>query len=157
MNKIKEMIKRHKGLAIIGTLALILLIVIFIIFARMIFTSADSEYGDRLNGLVKIDKSITNKILEETESKDEVEKINIRTQGKIIYTTIYFTKSTNKDKAKEIANNTLTYYKENALKYYDFEYILTQKIESKEGEEDKSFTIIGTKHPDNNYISWTKN
>ena len=52
-----NLIKRHKGLAIVGGLALILLIVIFAIFARMLFSSGKGEYGDRLNGLVSIDKS----------------------------------------------------------------------------------------------------
>lgn len=152
-----NLIRRHKGLAVICLLTLILLIIIFAIFSRMIFTSANSEYGDRLNGMIKIDKEITNKILEETKELKEVEDITIRTQGKIVYTTITFTESTTKKKAQEIANKTLTYYDEKITAYYDFEYFLTQNIEVEEDEEDKSFTIAGTKHPDINSISWTKN
>jgi len=152
-----NLLKRHKGLAVVCLLTLILLIIIFAIFSRMIFSSTNSEYGDRLNGMVKIDKKITNKILDETKKIKEVEDITIRTQGKIVYTTITFTESTTKKKAKEIANKTLTYYDEEITSYYDFEYILTQNIEIKEDEEDKSFTIAGTKHPDLNSISWTKN
>ena len=52
-----ELIKRHKGLAIVGSLALILLIIIFAIFARMIFSSGDSEYGDRLKNITKVEKN----------------------------------------------------------------------------------------------------
>ena len=152
-----NIIKRHKGLAIICGLALILLIIIFAIFSRMIFTNQDSEYGDRLNNLVKIDKNVTNKVLEETKKLKEVEDITIRTQGKIIYTTITFTKSTTKSKAKEIAQKTLKYYDEEVIEYYDFEYFITQNIKVEEGKEDKSFTVAGTKHPDNEKISWTKN
>jgi len=152
-----NLLKRHKGLAVVCLLTLILLIIIFAIFSRMIFSSTNSEYGDRLNGMVKIDKKITNKILDEKKKIKEVEDITIRTQGKIVYTTITFTESTTKKKAKEIANKTLTYYDEEITSYYDFEYILTQNIEIKEDEEDKSFTIAGTKHPDLNSISWTKN
>ena len=42
------------------------------------------------------------------------------------------------------------------LKDYDFEYFLTQK-KADDAEEDTTFVIVGTKHADNDYISWTKN
>ena len=83
-----NLIRRHKGLAIVGCLALVLLIIMFIIFARMIFTSNNGEYGNRLNGLIKVDKSIIEKVTNDTKKMDEVEDITVRTQGKIIYTTI---------------------------------------------------------------------
>ena len=123
----------------------------------MIFTSGLSEYGSRLNGVTKIDKNIAVRLKEEIGKMEEVEKITTRTQGKIIYTTITYTEKTSKDKAKEIAKKVLTYYNEDVIKDYDFEFILTQNIEVEEGKEDPSFTIAGTKHPDKENISWTKN
>lgn len=152
-----ELIKRHKGLAIVGGLSLILLIILFIIFARMIFSSGKGEYGDRLNGLVKIDKADTEKLIDEIKAYDEVNDIKVRTQGKIIYMTITYGDNVSKDKAKEIADKTFGYYNEEVVGYYDFEYFLTQKKEVAEGEEDTSFTIAGTKHPNNDHISWTRN
>ena len=77
-------------------------------------------------------------------------------QKKIIYITITYLDSVSKDKAKEIANNTYTYYGEEVIKDYDFEYFLTQK-KADDAEEDTTYVIVGTKHPDNDYISWTKN
>ncbi len=159
----KKLIQRHKGLAIVGGLTLILLIIIFAIFARMFLSNGD-EYGDRLKNLVKIDNSTINEVKDAISEYEEVEEISIRTQGKIIYTTITYTETTKKDKAKEIASKTLEYYDEEVIKYYDFEYLLNQKIEpteedddSEEEPEDKSFYIAGTKHPDLEKISWTKN
>lgn len=152
-----NLIKRHKGLAIIGGLSLVLLIIMLIIFGRMIFTGNNGEYGDRLNGLVNVDKSITEKIISETKELTEVENITIRTQGKIIYTTIIFKENVTKEKAKEIANNTLKKYSEEITKSYDFEYFLTQNIKVEEGKEDPSYTIAGAKHPDTDSITWTKN
>ena len=148
-----SIIKRHKGLALIGGLTLILLVIMFIIFGKMIFSRSDSEYGTRLKGLVKIDKSTTKEIIDETEKLDEVEKITIRTQGKIVYTTIIFKKGTKLDKAKEIASNTLTKYDEKTMRYYDFGYFLKENTDS---EEEKGFRTAGTKHPDIEKISWTK-
>lgn len=153
-----NLIKRHKGLAIIGTLTLILVIIMFIICARMIFLTGETEYGNRLEGLVKIDKSITKEIISETKELEQVEDISIRTQGKIVYTTITFKEGTELSKAKEIASNTLTKYSEEVIGYYDFGYFLTENIEKTEDEEEKTgFTAAGAKHPNNKEISWTKN
>ena len=58
----KSLIKRHKGLSIVVGLSLILLIVIFAILARMLFSSG-SEYGDRLNNIVAVDSKTTDKIM----------------------------------------------------------------------------------------------
>ena len=155
-----NIIKRHKGLAIVGGLTLILIIIMFAIFARMIFSNGDSEYGERLKGITKVDKNITKEIIEETKEIDQVENLTIRVQGKIIYTTIYFKEGTKKDKAKEIANNTLKKYTEEIMEDYDFGYFLKENIketEVKEGEEPKKgFVIAGTKHPETDKISWTK-
>ena len=153
-----NIIKRHKGLALIGSLTLVLLVIMFIIFARMFFSTSDSEYGTRLKGLVKIDKNTTKEIINETEELDEVEKITIRTQGKIIYTTIIFKEGTKLDKAKEIASNTLSKYSEEVVGYYDFGYFLKELVPKAENEEKQKtgFIVAGTKHPDTEKISWTK-
>ncbi len=152
-----KMIERHKGLAIVGGLTLILIIVIFAMFSRMIFSNGKGEYGDRLNGIVAIPKDVTNKVIEETEAKDEVEDITIRTQGKIVYITITYTEKTSKDKAKEIASKILDYYDEEITECYDFEFLLTQKEKLNDDGKDTAFTIAGTKHPEREKISWTKN
>ena len=152
-----KVLKRHKGLAIIGGLTLILLIVIFAIFSRMIFSTGKGEYGDRLNGLKEIPKDVTDKVISETKELEQVEKITVRTQGKIVYTTITFTKDTSKDKAKEIATKTLEYYDEDVINCYDFEFLLTQEEQLDDEGNDKAYTIAGTKHPEKEKISWTRN
>lgn len=152
-----NIIKRHRGLAIVGGLSLILLIIILIIFSRMFFSKNKSEYGDRLNNLEKIEKKVFDEVKEETKKTEGVKNITIRTQGKIVYTTITVDEKTTKDKAKEIAAKTLEKYSEEAINTYDFCFFVTQdKILDEEGN-DKSYTISGTKHPDKENISWTKN
>ncbi len=152
-----KVLKRHMGLAIIGGLTLILLVVLFAIFARMLLSTGKGEYGDRLKGLKDIPKSVTEKVISETKEKEEVEDIKIRIQGKIVYTTITFTEKTSKDKAKEIAKKTLEYYDEDTIAMYDYEFLLTQKEQLDDEGNDKSFTIAGTKHPEKENISWTRN
>ncbi len=151
-----NVIKRHKGLAIVGGLTLILLIILFIIFSRMIFSTGKGEYGDRLKGITEVKSSLLNEVKESLEGQDQVEKASVRVQGRIIYTTFYVTGNTNKDKAKEIASKSLEKYSEEIIKDYDFEFLIHQNLEVKEDEEDKSFTIAGTKHPEKEKISWTR-
>ena len=151
-----DIIKRHKGLAIIGGLTLILFIILLAIFSRMIFSSGKGEYGDRLNNITDVKKSLLDEVEDSLESQDQVEKATIRVQGKIIYTTFYVTANTSKDKAKEIASKTLEKYSEEIIKDYDFEFLIHQNLEVKEDEEDKSYTIAGTKHPNKDKISWTR-
>lgn len=148
-----NIIRRHKNLALIGGLTLILVIILFIICGRMIFSTGESEYGQRLNGLIKIEKSLTNEIIEEAKEKKEVEEIKIRTQGKIIYTTIIYKKGTKVNTAKDIAAKTLEKYSEDIISYYDFAYFIKENTES---EETKGFVLAGTKHPNTTGISWTK-
>lgn len=152
-----NLIKRHKGLAIIGGLTLILLIVLFAIFSRMIFSTGKSEYGDRLKNIVEIKKSVLDDVKKSTEEYEEVEEANVRIQGKIVYTVIKVTEATSKDKAKEIAAKTLEKYSKEVIDCYDFEFIINQKEQLDEEGNDKSYTIAGTKHPNKENISWTKN
>lgn len=152
-----KVIKRHKGLAIVGGLTLILLIVLFAIFSRMIFSTGKGEYGDRLNDIVEISDDTINDIIKEIKELDEVEDITIRIQGKIVYTIITLTGDTSKDTAKEIADKTLEHYSEEQIKCYDFEYFLTQKENLDDEGNNKSYTIAGTKHPEREKISWTNN
>ena len=151
-----NVIKRHKGLAIIGGLTLILLIVIFAIFSRMIFSTGKGEYGDRLNGITEVKgntlESNRTKLLE----NEEVEKVTIRIQGKIIYTIMYVKEGTSKDKAKEIASKSIEEYDEEVIKDYDFEFLIAENGEAKEDDEKQPWTIAGTKHPDKEKISWTR-
>lgn len=148
-----NLIKRHKNLFIVGSLALVLIIILFIICARMIFSTGETEYGQRLNGLVKIEPSVTESVKSSAKENSDVEEITIRNQGKIIYTTITFKKGTKVDKAKEIAKKTLEKYTEEALAYYDFAFFIKENVKE---EETKYFLLAGTKHPSTEGISWTK-
>lgn len=154
-----KLIQRHKGLAIVGSLTLVLLIIILIIFARMFFGSSNSTYGDRLNNLVKLDQSIDDEIITDLKEMKEVTDVTVRLQGKIIYITIKYQEGTKLARAKEIANKTLEYYDDEVKGCYDFGYFLVEEVaeteETEDDEEKNGFLTTGTKHPDNTEISWT--
>ena len=150
-----KLIKRHKGLVVVCLLTIILFVILFIIFSGMIFSNGKSEYGDRLNGIVSIKESALNEVKEKISANEEVMAVSVRTQGKIVYTVITFSDKIKKDKAKEIATKSLEYYDEGVIKSYDFEFLLAQ--ESNDSEKNDLFIVAGTKSPDNDKVSWTKN
>ncbi len=152
-----NMIKRHKGLAIVLGLTLILVIIIFAIFARMLLSTGKSEYGDRLNELTELRKSVLDDVKSTLESNEEVTSASLRIQGRIVYTTINVTKETAKDKAKELAAKTLEKYSEEVIADYDFEFLIKQEEVLDDEGNNKSYTIAGTKHPEKDKISWTRN
>jgi len=151
-----NLLKRHKGLAIIGSLSLILLIIIFIIVKDLFFNENKSTYGDRLNGLVEIDTKIKDKVKSELTELNEVEEVSTRLQGKIIYTTIKYKEGTKLAKAKEIANKVLTYYDEEVIAAYDFGFYLVENKKVEKEDDPKGFIVAGNKHPDNKVVSWTE-
>ena len=127
----------------------------------MIFSTGSSVYGQRLNGLVKISGDVTKGIKDEILELEEVSNIDIRVQGKIVYTTITFKEGTKLNRAKEVASSTISKYDEGVISYYDFGYFLIEEIVKNEdngenAEEKKGFVVAGTKHPDIEKISWIK-
>ena len=148
--KIWNLIKRHKLLTIICSLAIIL-IVIMIVVLFSFFVGGNDKYGNRLDGIKKVEltskdeKDITTSLKENS----EVKTANVRTQGKIIYINIKFNKDTSLDKAKEIANKSLEEIDEKQLKFYDIGYFLINEAED-------GFTVTGTKNAKLDKISWIK-
>lgn len=150
LKKIWNLIKRHKLLTIICSLAIILIIIMVVVLFSF-FIGGNDKYGNRLEGIKKVEvTSKDKKSLSTTIKKNkEVTEATVRTQGKIIYINIKFKEDTKLDKAKEIATSTLEEFDEKQLKFYDVGYFLTS-----EGE--KGFNITGTKNAKLEKISWIK-
>ncbi len=152
-----DLIKKHKGLAILSGLSLILIIIMIAIFLSLYFGGSKNKYGNRLDGIeeVKIDNSFYDTLSASLRENEGVEEAKCRLQGKIIYVELTLNNSVSKDKAKEIARATLEMFEEDKLAFYDLEYFLRWK--ANEDEENAVDTVIvGTKHPYIDDISWTR-
>ena len=125
-----EILKRHKGLTIVGGLAFILLILLIIICSKMFLSKNGGVYGNRLNNIEKISDGEIKKVTNAIEEKEEVSSVNIRIQGKIIIINIKYKNSTNKNKALEIANDLAAKLGHN---YIGTEHLLLGLIREGEG------------------------
>lgn len=153
--KIKNLLSRHKILAVICLLALIVIIILFYMFCS-IFVGGSDKYGNRLDGIeeVEISKSEMIDIADDIAKDDSVDSAKVRLQGKIIYIDIVYKKDVSKDKAKEIAVKSLDNFDKKEKKFYDFEYVLTQNVG--DNKEDTGFKITGAKTPKTDSISFIK-
>lgn len=152
LEKIKKWMRNNKGFCVVILLCFVLAAILLVIFIGMLSSKSSNKYGNRLSGIedVKIDKEVYDGVKEEVLSTEAVEDVNIRLQGKIVYTTIVLKEETTLDKAKEIASNTLDNYSEEELKYYDFSYFL------KWNNEEGITVITGNKHNNFDSITWIK-
>lgn len=155
LKNVKDMIFRHKLLSLICLLAFVIILVMLYIFFS-VFIGSNGKYGDRLDGIEKVEvsKDDLNEVADFLKEKDEVTDANARVQGRIVYIHIEVTRETSLDRAKEIANEILSKFDEEELAFYDFGYSLTQV--AVEGNEDKGFVITGSKNASLDSISWIK-
>ena len=150
LKKKKNIIARHKFLFLLCLLAFVTCVILFYIFFSL-FIGGNDPYGDRLKGInkVKISSKLKNEVKESLNAKDEVSKSSIRVQGKIIYIHVYVKESVNLDKAKDIANESLSKFSDDEKKFYDFEFFLFQ-------EKENGFVVTGTKNVKSDKIVWIK-
>lgn len=153
--KVKDLIGRHKLLFFICLLAFIIILVMLYIFCS-VFIGSNGKYGDRLDGIEKVElsKNDLNEVADFLKEKEEVTDASARVQGKIVYIHIEVTRETSLDRAKEIANESLSKFDQDELSFYDLGYSLTQvKVED---PNDKGFVVTGSKNASLDSISWIK-
>lgn len=150
MKKIKDLILRHKGLSVVVFLALILFVLMLVILISLLLGGAKDEYGDRLEGIekVEISKKTYSKLEDTIKENDIVSDVEYRLQGRIVYIDIMFTSEASVDDAKDVCSNSLEVFDEDEIAFYDFEFVISQEA------DEEGFVLTGTKHPDVETIGW---
>ena len=115
--------------------------------------TASPIYGNRLEGIKKVEiKKDKLKEAEENLLKDEnVEEVEIVTEGKMITATIKVKNKVDLDGAKKSVSKITSEFNEDELGFYDIELYVYKDDETK-----NNFPIIGHKKCGKDNISWTK-
>ena len=155
MKKVKGLISRHKVLAIICLITIVIIAILSYVFSSVLI-NGNNKYGNRLDGIeeVEISDERISGLEEELEGRDEVSSASVRIQGKIIYINIVFNNDVSLDTAKDIANGTLDSFEDDEESFYDFGFYLTQV--GSEDEEGDYFVVTGSKHVGADEISYIK-
>lgn len=164
--KVKKVLKDKK--IIIFSVILIILIVCIILLKGTFFPSGGSKYGNRLDGIEKINfnEKEKDRINEFITSNEKVTSSKINIHGKIINIIYNVNKDVNIDDAKSIAISSLEEIPNKVKKFYDIQFIVTkteeigEEVESKDENGKtitttvKNFPIMGYKNSSNDNIVW---
>ena len=124
----------------------------FLFYKYFYAGTSSTKYGDRLEEIEKYPLSDT---LEEdikslyTETTS-INKVTVKTQGRIIYITLDFKKSIKVTEAQDLAIKSLEKIGEENLSYYDVQFLLSYSGE----EENENFPVFGSKSATSLKVVW---
>ena len=157
-----KFIKNHKTEFILLVIVGLILLVSVIMFLVVWFQGTNNKYGDRLNGIEKVElkedymKSLLSKIKEE---KEYVIEDSYNLEGRLLSVSVKVKSYTDKNETKKIGDIIKENLKEEELSFYDIQlYINFEEEEKKEEtEENKVYPIIGYKHKTSDSFVWSNN
>lgn len=146
-----EFIKKHKIAIIVLSVILVLLIALFLFLKMFMIDSKKDEYGNRLDGIesVQISSDTVSKLENELGALEEVEDIDYRLQGRLIYISLKMKDGLSVDTAKEISTKVLDYFDDEEKAYYDIQLIVSSANQESEG-----YPFMGYKHKTAAAIVW---
>ena len=108
-------------------------------------------YGNRLDGIDKVEISDTTlKDLEDKFKDDAVKSVSARVAGRIIEIEMVVNDDVDPGTAKIYGNKALEVFSKEQKEYYDIQIFAKKDIEAEQ------YPIIGYKHKSKESISWTK-
>ncbi len=143
-------IKKHKKLCIVGFILIVLFVMLVVLLKSFSVDYSVDEYGDRLEGISKVEISskVSNTLVSEIKELEQVKKVNYRLKGRLVYIEITFNDEVAVDNAKEIAEKTLDYFTDKQKEYYDFQFILSNE------KDIEGYPELGSKHKSSENIVW---
>lgn len=155
MKKLGKFYKEHRVFTILMSIVIVCVVLIATVLFRLFYDSKKGKYGDRLEGIEKV--QLADKKLDDIESKILAEKdvkvAECRVQGKIVYITITFDGEESLVEAQSTAQKSLEYFSEEEKAFYDFHFTLKKPST----ETDAGFLISGAKNKNGTGFSWNNN
>ena len=156
MNDNKKVKKKKKKLKVGYLLAAIAILLVVGLGIKMILPSKTSKYGNRLDGIKKINfgKAEKEKIINKIKSNDKVSEVKIDVEGKIINIVYNVNKDASVDDAKNIANSSLGEISDEVKNFYDIQVMISKKDEEVPEGGKAAFPIMGYKNSKSKGIVW---
>ena len=148
----KNFIKNNKVTVVAFIICVIFVVLVFAIKLTFFPNEGTAIYGDRLDGIEKVE--ITDKqqkeIIKSLEDKDEVKKVSCDIKGRTLNVLITVNDDVELDPAKALTSSITDNLEEDQTSYYDIQVFISKD------NDDTRFPIIGYKHQDKDEFSWTK-
>lgn len=148
----KKIIKKHKWTFIIVIAFIVFMIITSQVLNLVLVNSGKPVYGDRLDGIKRIEISKTNILNLENGLKEnpKVQSIKYSLHGKVIGVKIILLDDVTVADAKVIGTSVLEYFDTEQKSNYGIEVYLIKNV------ADEKFPIMGYKHYTKENLSWTK-
>lgn len=145
-----EFIKKYKSLIVAGLVLVAIVAAIFIVKDTIMFDEYQALYGNRLEGIEKV--QVTEKQQKEIKEsvKQYTKSIDIRVSGRVVNFIIELHPGTSVDDGKGIAGMALDGLTAEQKAYYDVEALVNCS------EDPDHFPIIGYKHKSRDGYTWTR-
>ncbi len=142
----KKFLKDNKKTITIVGIALLAVIFIGLIY-NIFFVGSG---GNRYEGIKshKLSKEEISNVKDVVNNLDEIKNVKVYTESKIIKIFVTLDHDVEFDEVKEIANKTISKFKKDNLEFYDLEFFVETKDDS------KLYPKIGYKHKSNEKFVW---
>lgn len=147
-------IKKHKQESILLLIVILILLFSGIAFAVVWFQGSSDTYGDRLDGIDKVelsDKYIKEAVDAIKKDRDYVTKVTYSLEGKLLSFLVTVKDETDINTSKTMGDVIISSFKEEELKFYDIQLFVS---DSGTIEESK-YPIIGYKHKTSEAFVWS--
>lgn len=148
----KNFIKNDKVTVVAFIICVIFVVLVFAIKLTFFPNEGTAIYGDRLDGIEKVE--ITDKqqkdIIKSLEDKDEVKSADTDIKGRTLNVLITVNDDVELDPAKALTSSVIDNLKKDQTSFYDIQVFISKD------NDDTRFPIIGYKHQDKDEFSWTK-
>ena len=153
MKKIKEFYKRNRVYSILMIVSLVCIVSILVgVIVYFIGQTTKDKYGNRLDGIesVKISDTKKSEVINKIKENELVDNVDIDIKGKLIYVNITLKTGKHTD-SESICQTSLEAFSEDEKKFYDIQYIVSNKDSNKE----ENFPVMGYIKAGNSVIKWT--
>ena len=153
MKKFKEFYKRNRVYSILMIVSLVCIVSILVgVIVYFIGQTTKDKYGNRLDGIesVKISDNKKSEVINKIKENELVDSVDIDIKGKLIYVNITLKTGKHTD-SEAICQTSLDAFTEDEKKFYDIQYIVSNKDKSIE----ENFPVMGYIKAGNSVIKWT--
>ncbi len=153
MKKFKEFYKRNRVYSILMIVSLVCIVSILVgVIVYFVGQTTRDKYGNRLEGIdnVKISDTKKNEVINKIKENELVDSADIDIKGKLIYVNITLKTGKHTD-SEAICQTSLEAFSEDEKKFYDIQYI----VSNKDNNIEENFPVMGYIKAGNSVIKWT--
>lgn len=153
MKKFKEFYKRNRVYSILMIVSLVCIVSILVgVIVYFVGQTTRDKYGNRLEGIdtVKITDTKRSEVINKIKENELVDSADIDIKGKLIYVNITLKTGKHAD-SEAICQTSLEAFSEDEKKFYDIQYI----VSNKDSNIEENFPVMGYIKAGNSVIKWT--